>query len=144
MSLWAWPSGASTNPREEAAELQAQGAKLGLPVSSSTFAGQTGTQKFKNFEDMVANCDVPLLVDWNAVWCGPCQMMSGALKDVGATFGDRLKIVKIDVDKYQNLASKHRIQGLPTLMLFKQGKPVDRIEGFLPASDLIMRIGKQV
>ena len=66
------------------------------------------------------------------------------LQDVGATFGDRLKIVKIDVDKYQNLASKHRIQGLPTLMLFKQGKPVDRIEGFLPASDLIMRIGKQV
>ena len=71
--------------------------------------------------------------------CATCP-----LQDVGATFGDRLKIVKIDVDKYQNLASKHQIQGLPTLMLFKQGKPVDRIEGFLPASDLIMRIGKQV
>ena len=71
-------------------------------------------------------------------------MCNLSLQDVGATFGDRLKIVKIDVDKYQKLASKHRIQGLPTLMLFKQGKPVDRIEGFLSASDLIMRIGKQV
>ncbi|MGF1498686.1 MAG: thioredoxin [Elainellaceae cyanobacterium] len=95
---------------------------------------------FGSFEEMLAGASQPLLVDFYATWCGPCQMMVPILEQVHAQLKDKLRIVKIDTDKYPNIATQHQIQALPTLMLFKDGQPVDRIEGVLPADQLVQRL----
>jgi thioredoxin len=99
-------------------------------------------QQFTSFEDAIANSDMPILVDFYATWCGPCQMMSKILEQVNMDLNGQLRVMKIDTDKYPEIASTHRIQALPTLVLFKDGKPVDRIEGVLQAPQLIDRIGQ--
>lgn len=96
-------------------------------------------QQFNNFEELLSGSDLPLLVDFYADWCGPCQMMAPIIEQVNAQM-QQLRVVKIDTDKYPELASKHHIHALPTLVLFKQGKPVDRIEGVMPAEQLVKRL----
>ncbi|MBC1300280.1 thioredoxin, partial [Nostoc sp. UCD122] len=83
------------------------------------------------FEEMLSGSDLPVLVDFYADWCGPCQMMATILQQVNNQLKDRIRIVKIDTEKYTELATQYQIYALPTLVLFKQGKPVDRIEGVL-------------
>ena len=99
-------------------------------------------QQFTSFEDAIANSDMPILVDFYATWCGPCQMMSKILEQVNIDLNGQLRVMKIDTDKYPEIAYTHHIQALPTLVLFKDGKPVDRIEGVLQAAQLIDRIGQ--
>jgi thioredoxin len=99
-------------------------------------------QQFSSFEDVIANSDLLVLVDFYATWCGPCQMMSKILEQVNSELQGQLKIIKIDTDRYPQIASQQQVQALPTLVLFKDGKPVDRLEGVLPAEQLIDRIGK--
>jgi thioredoxin len=94
-------------------------------------------QQFNNFAEMISGSDVPVLVDFYAAWCGPCQMMVPILEQVNERLKSKIRIVKIDTDKYPQLASQYQIQALPTLVLFKQGQPVDRIEGVVPAPNLI-------
>jgi len=85
-------------------------------------------KEFSSFEELLSGSDVPVLVDFYASWCGPCQMMAPILEQVNTKMQQQLRVVKIDTDKYPLLASQHRISALPTLVLFKEGKPVDRIE----------------
>jgi thioredoxin len=99
-------------------------------------------QQFHSFEDVIAKSDLPVLVDFYATWCGPCQMMSKILEQVNSELQGQLKIIKIDTDRYPQIASQYQVQALPTLILFKGGKSVDRLEGVLPAEQLINRIGK--
>jgi thioredoxin len=99
-------------------------------------------QQFSSFEDAIANSDLLVLVDFYATWCGPCQMMSKILEQVNNDLQGQLKIIKIDTDKYPQIASERQIGALPTIALFKGGKLVDRWEGVLPAEQLIDRIGK--
>ncbi len=100
-------------------------------------------KQFTSFEEMLQGSEVPLLVDFYAPWCGPCQMMGPVLEQVGAQLKDRIQVVKINTDKYPDLASKHRITSLPTLVVFRNGQPVDRIEGLVRAEQLIQHL-KQV
>jgi len=100
----------------------------------------TTKKEFASFEDMLAGSELPVLVDFYATWCGPCQMMAKILVQVNAQLKDQLQIVKIDTDRYPEIASQHQIHALPTLVLFKNGKPVDRIEGVLTAEDLVPRL----
>ncbi|MDF5732708.1 MAG: thioredoxin, partial [Rhizonema sp. PD38] len=81
-------------------------------------------KQFGSFEEMLSGADVPVLVDFYADWCGPCKMMTPILEQVNAQLQGRLRIVKIDTEKYPELASHYQIEALPTLVLFKQGKPV--------------------
>ncbi len=97
-------------------------------------------QQFQSFEALLAGAETPVLVDFYATWCGPCQMMAGILTEVHSQLKGELKVVKIDTDKYPTLASQHRIAALPTLVLFKGGQPIDRIEGVLPADQLVARL----
>ena len=97
-------------------------------------------KQFSSFQDLLEGSDIPVLVDFYATWCGPCQMMAPILEQVGASLRDRLQIVKIDTDKYPNLASKYQIEALPTLVLFKNGQPAERIEGVLQAQQLIQHL----
>ncbi|MUG95261.1 thioredoxin [Scytonema sp. UIC 10036] len=100
----------------------------------------TTKKQFNSFEEMLSGSDVPVLVDFYADWCGPCHMMSPILEQVNAQLQGRIRVVKIDTEKYPQLATMYRIEALPTLMLFKQGQPVDRIEGVLQAPQLLQHL----
>ncbi len=97
-------------------------------------------QRFRNLDEVIAGADLPVLVDFYATWCGPCQMMATILTQVNDQLKGHIKIVKIDSDKYPQLASKYQITALPTLLLFKDGQPVDRIEGVLSTDQLVSRL----
>ena len=88
----------------------------------------------------VVKSDIPVLVDFYAEWCGPCKMMPPILKEVKDQLGDQVKIIKIDVDKNQKLAQNLHVRGVPTLMIFKNGKSLWRQSGVIPAEDLIKHV----
>jgi thioredoxin len=94
-------------------------------------------KQFNSFEEMLSSSDLPVLVDFYADWCGPCQMMVPILEQVNTQLQNQLRIVKIDTEKYQALASQYQINALPTLVLFKQGQPIQRIEGVVQAKQLV-------
>ena len=97
-------------------------------------------KKFTSFAEMLQQSELPVLVDFYATWCGPCQMMAGILQQVGQQMRGQISIVKIDTDKYPQLASQYQIQALPTLVVFKNGQPIERIEGVLQTPQLITKL----
>lgn len=92
-----------------------------------------------SFHDII-NSENPVLIDFYATWCGPCQMLIPVLKQVKDSLGDRISVIKIDVDKNQELASKYQIRGVPTMMLFQNGKQLWRQSGVLSKEDIIKTI----
>ena len=97
-------------------------------------------KQFGSFQDLLADSDVPVLVDFYEPWCGPCQMMAPILEQVNEQLKPKLRIVKINTGNYPSLGTKYHIAALPTLVLFKNGQPIDRIEGVMAAERLIPRL----
>lgn len=89
----------------------------------------------ENFNDII-NGNQLTLVDFFATWCGPCKQMHPVLKQLKASEGENLRIIKLDVDKNEALASAYRIQSVPTLMLFRNGELLWRQSGAMSLSDL--------
>lgn len=89
-----------------------------------------------NFSEII-NKDQPVLVDFFATWCGPCQTLSPILKQVKDELGDSVSIIKIDVDKNPAIAAQFQVRGVPTMLLFKNGKQVWRQSGVLSKNELI-------
>jgi thioredoxin 1 len=97
-----------------------------------------------SFETDVLRSDKPVLVDYWAEWCGPCKMIAPILDDVSTAYSDRVRIVKLDVDKNRSTSVKYDIRGVPTLMLFKDGVEVARHIGALSKSQLTAFIDSNV
>lgn len=85
----------------------------------------------------IINDDKPVLVDFFATWCGPCKTLGPILDTVKAELGDAIKIIKIDVDKNQPLAAEYQVRGVPTMILFRDGKQLWRQSGVLQKHELV-------
>jgi len=98
----------------------------------------------KNFEREVVEGDIPVIVDFWAPWCGPCQVMGPIFENLseGKNFEGKLKFCKINVDDENEIASRYGIQGIPCLVIMRGGKEVDRIVGLMPKDLLKKRINE--
>nr|WP_315154563.1 thioredoxin [uncultured Flavobacterium sp.] len=88
------------------------------------------------FNDIIQS-EKPVLVDFFATWCGPCQTLAPILKEVKDQLGNRISIIKIDVDKNQQISAQYQVRGVPTMILFQNGKQLWRQSGVLSSADLI-------
>lgn len=86
------------------------------------------------------NSKIPVLIDFHATWCGPCKTLAPVLDQVKLNLGDSVKIIKIDIDKNRSLAEKLNISGVPTLMVYRDGKLISRKSGVIPFQDIIRMV----
>jgi len=93
-----------------------------------------------NSFDNIIKSEKPVLIDFFATWCGPCKMLAPVLKEVKDSLGERITILKIDVDKNQELSSKYQVRGVPTMILFQNGKQLWRQSGVLTKDEIIKTI----
>jgi thioredoxin 1 len=95
-----------------------------------------------NFDSEVLTNAGPVLVDFSAVWCGPCKRLEPIVHEIAADYGDRLKVVKVDVDHAPGTAAKFGVLSVPTLMIFNGGKVKDQYVGVLSKQALADRVNK--
>ena len=94
----------------------------------------------RSFQEDVLNAQVPTLVDFWAEWCHPCKMIAPVLEGIAAEQEGKLIIAKVDVDSNPGIAASYGIQSIPTLMLFKDGEPVERLVGFMNKKKLMDKV----
>ncbi len=92
-----------------------------------------------NFQNEVIDSESPVLVDFGAVWCSPCKMLDPVVNQLAQEWAGKVKIVKLDVDDNSQLAMEYQVMGVPTLMLFVKGKPVQRVSGYQPKDKIVAR-----
>jgi thioredoxin 1 len=92
------------------------------------------------FEEVVLKAEMPTVVDFWAVWCGPCKMIAPLLEEIAEEHDGKLQVTKLDVDTNGATAMEYGVMSIPTLILFKAGRPVERIVGFMPKAKLLSKL----
>jgi thioredoxin 1 len=92
-----------------------------------------------DFPKDVLESTLPVLVDFTAVWCGPCKMLDPLVRQLALEWEGRVKVVKLDIDENQDLTLQYQVMGVPTLILFVKGKPVQRVSGYQPKDRLLAK-----
>jgi thioredoxin 1 len=95
----------------------------------------------KNFDSDVLSCDIPVLVDFYAVWCGPCRMIAPIIAEIAEENVGKIKVCKLDVDEAPSIAARYGIESIPTLLVFKGGKIVNGALGYMPKDAVLSLIG---
>ena len=98
----------------------------------------------QNFDEEVIKSEQPVLVDFGAKWCGPCRKLSPVLDEIEETFSDKVKVAKVDADANRDLLKQYSVSGLPSLLIFKSGEPVERMSGLIPKSTIISNVEKYI
>ena len=107
---------------------------MGHPITVSDFT----------FEEEVINSDIPVLVDFWADWCAPCKIIAPIVEDLAGEYDGKVKFAKLDVDGNPKVATTYGIRGIPTLLIFKGGSPVDQVVGAVPKAVLKSRLDKAI
>lgn len=94
----------------------------------------------ETFQGEVLEAVMPVLVDFGAVWCGPCKMLDPIVEELAGDWDGKVKVVHIDVDHSPNTAMQFQVMGVPTLMLFQDGQPVERMTGYMPKKKIISKL----
>ena len=96
------------------------------------------------FVKEVLKSTLPVMVDFTAVWCGPCKMLEPVVMQLSQDWAGKVKVVKLDVDDNSNLAVQYGVMGVPTLILFVNGSPVQRLSGYQPKDRIISKFGAYI
>jgi len=96
----------------------------------------------QNFESVVLQSDKPVLVDFSAVWCGPCKKLEPVVKDIASAYDGRLRVVKVDVDRSPQTAARFAVLSVPTLLIFRDGQVRDQVVGVLSKGALSDRVDR--